>query len=97
MPFFDKTKLEGHYFYSVDSVTPIETMWLQLLSTKPEFVKLILGFSEVYRSGEAGQMSLGLHPQIAKEIVRKARAAGLPSPYVCSFRVAGIGWPPSLA
>jgi imidazolonepropionase-like amidohydrolase len=74
-PAFDKTKLNGRYFYFVDSVADLDRVWPQFLSTNPEFVKLILGFSSAYRSGE--QRSIGLSPRIAQEISRRARTAGL--------------------
>jgi imidazolonepropionase-like amidohydrolase len=74
-PAFDKTKLNGRYFYFVDSVADLDRVWPQFLSTNPEFVKLILGFSSAYRSGE--QRSVGLSPRVAQEITRRARTAGL--------------------
>lgn len=76
-PFFDKASLEGHYFNFVDSVSQIDEVWPHFLSTKPEFVKLILGFSEAHRSGNGKQRSLGLREEVAKELVRKSRLAGL--------------------
>jgi len=76
-PFFDKAKLETRYFYAVDSVAQIQDVWPQFLSTNPEFVKLIFGFSELYRSGNTSQKSFGLRSEVAKEIVGRARSAGL--------------------
>ena len=76
-PFFDKAELEGRYFYSVDSVAQLDEVWPHFLSTKPEFVKIILGFSDAYRSGDARQRSLGVRPEVANEIVHRARVAGL--------------------
>jgi len=76
---FDKSKLEGHFFNSVDSTAQLEMVWPQYLATKPDFVKLVFVFSELYGSGDASQKSLGLRPEIAKEIVRKAKVAGLRS------------------
>jgi len=75
--FFDRVKLETRYFYAVDSVVQIDEVWPQFLSTEPDFVKLIFGFSEAYRSGDTKQKSLGLRPEVAKGIVRRARVAGL--------------------
>jgi imidazolonepropionase-like amidohydrolase len=75
----DKEKLEGRFFYSVDSIAQFEKVWPQYLATKPDFVKLVFVFSELYDSGDAGQKSLGLRPEIAKEIVRRAKLAGLRS------------------
>ena len=76
---FDKSKLEGHFFNSVDSIAQIEKVWPQYLATKPDFVKLVFVFSELYGSGDASKKSLGLRPEIAKEIVRRAKLAGLRS------------------
>jgi imidazolonepropionase-like amidohydrolase len=76
---FDKEKLEGRFFYSVDSIAQLENVWPQYLVTKPDFVKLVFVFSELYESGDGGQKSLGLRPEIAKEIVGRAKLAGLRS------------------
>jgi hypothetical protein len=42
---FDKSKLEGHFFNSVDSIAQLEKVWPQYLATKPDFVKLVSVFS----------------------------------------------------
>jgi len=76
---FDKAYLEGHFFYGVDTGQQLEKVWPQYLATKPDFVKLVFVFSELYQSANAGQKSLGLRPDIAKEIVHRARVAGLRS------------------
>jgi len=75
----DKEKLEGRFFYSVDSIAQLEKVWPRYLATKPDFVKLVFVFSELYESGDAGQKSLGLRPEMAREIVRRAKLAGLRS------------------
>ena len=74
---YAKDKLEGRFFNSVDSAAQVEKVWPEYLATKPDFVKLVFVFSELYGSG--GEKSLGLRPDVAKEIVRKARLAGLRS------------------
>ena len=66
----DKERLEG-FFYSVDS--QVEKIWAQYLATKPDFVKLVFVFSELYGCGDASQKSLGLRPETAKEIVKGIR------------------------
>jgi imidazolonepropionase-like amidohydrolase len=76
---FDKEKLEGLFFNSVDSIAQLEKIWPQYLATRPDFVKLVFVFSELYGPGDASQKSLGLRPAIAKEIVRRAKLAGLRS------------------
>jgi imidazolonepropionase-like amidohydrolase len=75
----DKEKLEGRFFYSVDSIAQLEKVWPQYLATKPDFVKLVFVFSELYKSGDVSQKSLGLRPEIAREIIRRTRDAGLRS------------------
>ncbi len=74
---YSKDKLEGHFFNSVDSAKQVERVWPDYLATKPDFVKLIFVFSELYGADDG--KSLGLRPDVAKEIVRKARLAGLRS------------------
>lgn len=74
---YRKDQLEGHFFNSVDSAAQVEKVWPTYLSTKPDFVKLVFVFSELYGSGNG--KSLGLRPDVAKEIVRKAKLAGLRS------------------
>lgn len=72
-----KDKLEGRFFNSVDSVADVQRVWPGYLATKPDFVKLVFVFSEFYSVGHG--KSLGLRPAVAKEIVRRARLAGLRS------------------
>jgi imidazolonepropionase-like amidohydrolase len=74
---FAKTKLEDHYFRTIDSVADIDRKWPQFLSTKPDFVKLIFVYSELYQSSDGGEKSMGLRPDLAAEIVQRANAAGL--------------------
>jgi imidazolonepropionase-like amidohydrolase len=74
---FAKTKLEDHYFRTIDSVADIDRKWPQFLSTKPDFVKLIFVYSELYQSSDGGEKSMGLRPDLAAEIVQRAKAAGL--------------------
>ena len=52
-------------------MSDVEKVWPQYLATKPDFVKLVFVFSEFYGTGKG--KSLGLRPDVAKEIVRKAR------------------------
>lgn len=73
---FAKTKLEDHYFRTIDSVADVDRKWPQFLSTKPDFVKLIFVYSELYQSDD-GEKSMGLRPELAAEIVHRAKEAGL--------------------
>jgi imidazolonepropionase-like amidohydrolase len=74
---FAKTKLEDNYFRTVDSVADIDRKWPQFLSTKPDFVKLIFVYSGLYQTSDGGEKSMGLRPDLAAEIVHRAKAAGL--------------------
>lgn len=74
---FAKTKLEDHYFRTIDSVADIDRKWPQFLSTKPDFVKLIFVYSELYQPSAGGEKSMGLRPDLAAEIVHRAKTAGL--------------------
>jgi len=74
---FPKTKLEDHYFRTIDSLADIDLKWPQFFSTKPDFVKLIFVYSELYQSSDGGVKSMGLRPDLAAEMVHRARAAGL--------------------
>ena len=74
---FSKTELDDHYFRTIDSVADIDKKWPQFLSTRPDFVKLIFVYSELYQSSDGGEKSMGLRPDLAAEIVRRAWAAGL--------------------
>jgi imidazolonepropionase-like amidohydrolase len=74
---FAKTKLEDHYFRTIDSVADIDLKWPQFLSTKPDFVKLMFVYSEPYQSSDGGDKSMGLRPDLAAEIAHRANAAGL--------------------
>src|SRR5215470_3784303 len=74
---FAKSKLEDHYFRMIDSVADIDQEWPQFLSTKPDFVKLIFVFSGLYQSGNGSEKSMGLRPELAAELVHRAKTAGL--------------------
>src|SRR5215471_12709376 len=74
---FAKSKLEDHYFRMIDSVADIDQEWPQFLSTKPDFVKLIFVFSELYPSSDGSEKSMGLRPELAEELVHRAKTAGL--------------------
>src|SRR5215472_14924522 len=74
---FAKTKLEDHYFRMIDSVADIDQQWPQFLSTKPDFVKLIFVFSELYQFSDGSEKSMGLRPELAAELVHRAQTAGL--------------------
>src|SRR5215472_10749044 len=74
---FAKSKLEDHYFRIIGSVADIDQEWPQFLSTRPDFVKLIFVFSELYQSSDGREKSMGLRPELAAELVHRAKTAGL--------------------
>jgi predicted amidohydrolase YtcJ len=71
---------EGAFYYSVSSETELEQKWQQFLSTKPDFVKTFLQFSEDYQKRKDDSRYFGwkgLDPDLLKAIVWKAHSAGL--------------------
>ena len=71
---------DGAFYYSVSSETELDQKWSRFLSTKPDFVKTYLLFSEDYgkRKDDARYFGWkGLDPSVLKTIVQKAHAAGL--------------------
>lgn len=69
---YSKDKLEGRFFNSVDSKAALDRIWPKYLATKPDFVKLVLVFSEFYRTGKG--KSLGLRRTIKPEVRSHSRA-----------------------
>jgi len=74
---YSKEELEGRFFNSVDSKVDLDRIWPKYLATKPDFVKMVFVFSEFYRTGKG--KTLGLRPDVAKDIVHRAQQAGLRS------------------
>lgn len=71
---------DGAFYYSVSSETELDQKWPQFLSTKPDFVKTFLQFSEDYGKRKDDPRYFGwkgLDPDLLKLIVQKAHAAGL--------------------
>jgi imidazolonepropionase-like amidohydrolase len=74
---YQKSELEGRAFYSIDSRADIDSKWPIFLKSNPDFVKVYLLYSERYSSKNTQIKSLGLRPEFAQEIVRRAHKAGL--------------------
>jgi hypothetical protein len=71
---------DGAFYYAVSDPIELDKKWLQFLSTKPDFVKNFLLFSEDYprRKDDAQYLGWkGLDPALLNIIVEKAHAAGL--------------------
>jgi imidazolonepropionase-like amidohydrolase len=71
---------DGAFYYSVSSEAELDRKWPEFLSTKPDFVKTYLQFSEDYQKRKDDPRYFGwkgLDPELLKGIVQKAHAAGL--------------------
>ena len=71
---------DGAFYYSVSSEAELERKWPEFLSTRPDFVKTYLLFSEDYERRKDDPKYFGwkgLDPGLLKKIVQRAHAAGL--------------------
>jgi hypothetical protein len=71
---------DGAFYYAASNEAELEQKWPQFLSTKPDFVKTYLLFSEdcARRKNDPQYFGWkGLEPSLLKIIVQKAHAAGL--------------------
>jgi imidazolonepropionase-like amidohydrolase len=64
-------------FYIVDSVAQVGPKWDTFIATRPDGVKLFLLNSQRWDAPVEGSKSDGLRPEVAREIGRRAKAAGL--------------------
>ena len=77
---FTRESLRNHAYYVIDSDTDIAALWPVILQYRPDFLKLILVYSEEYakrRDDPAFFGEKGLSPQIFERIVQRARSFGL--------------------
>ncbi len=77
---FTKETLKDHAYYVVDSEADIEAKWPLILQYRPDFLKLILAYSEHYaqRRDDPDFFGLkGLSPQVFIKLVEKARRDNL--------------------
>lgn len=74
---YTRSELEGRAFYSIDSLADIEQKWPQFLATKPDFVKIYLLHSEMYREPNRRFAQPGMRPEFVAELTRRAHAVGL--------------------
>jgi Amidohydrolase family len=71
---------DGAFYYAVSNEKEVDQKWPQFLSTKSDFVKTYLLFSEEYARRKDDPHYLGwkgLDPALLKTIVQKAHGAGL--------------------
>nr|AIA12236.1 Amidohydrolase family [uncultured bacterium] len=73
-------ELEGKVLFIIENETDLLTKWKQIMTGKPDFIKVILRYSENF-AGRRGTPELfgynGLDPQLLPVIVKQAHAAGL--------------------
>lgn len=73
-------EIESHGFFIVDNASDLETKWEQILSFKPDFLKINLLHSEDYnkRKNDTSYFGKkGLNPKLIPEIVSKAHRHNL--------------------
>jgi imidazolonepropionase-like amidohydrolase len=71
---------EGGLFWTIDSLGDLDKKWPRFLAQRPDFVKTFLLYSEEYEKRRADSAYFnwrGLNPELLREIVRRAHAAGL--------------------
>jgi predicted amidohydrolase YtcJ len=77
--FFGGTS-EGDFYYTMTSVADLDSKWPAIASANPDFIKTYLLFSDEYEKRIASreyQYARGLDPELLKEVVSRAHAAGL--------------------
>ncbi len=82
-----KEDSEGNFYNTIETERELKAKWPKLLATKPDFIKVILVYSEEFekrrfRPGQAGEdpyfSRRGLDPALIKPIVALAKKANLP-------------------
>jgi imidazolonepropionase-like amidohydrolase len=77
---FTKETLRDHAYFVIDSDADIEMKWPLILQYRPDFIKLLLVFSEEYekrRNDENYFGEKGLNPEIYGKLVRLSHDHGL--------------------
>ncbi len=73
-------EIESHGYWIIDKNKDLEEKWAQILSCKPDFIKIMLLYSEEYNQRKTDTAyfgNKGLNPQLISKIVRKAHQNGL--------------------
>jgi hypothetical protein len=71
---------DGGFLWIIDSLPDLERKWPRILAGRPDFIKVVLLYSEEYarrRSDSAYFNWRGIDPALVPEVVRRAHAAGL--------------------
>lgn len=74
-------EIESHGYFVIDNPTDLESKWSQVLSFKPDFIKIMLLYSEEYekrKNDTAYFGNKGLDPELVPRIVQKAHQYKLP-------------------
>ncbi len=73
-------EIETHGYFIIDELEDLENKWDQVLSFEPDFIKIMLLYSEEYQKRKDDSTyfgNKGLNPEIVPEIVRKAHEENL--------------------
>lgn len=71
---------EGRFYFVIDRVEDLQSKWPQVLASKPDFIKVLLQYSEEYEQRHDNPQFVdwsALNPEIVPLIVERAHAAGL--------------------
>lgn len=71
---------EGAFFWNIDSLPDLERKWPRILAGRPDFIKVVLVYSEEFARRRADTTYFnwrGMDPALVPEVVRRAHAAGL--------------------
>lgn len=73
-------EIESHGYFIIDDIDDLERKWDQVLSFEPDFIKVMLLFSEEYEKRKSDTTyfgNKGLNPELLPEIVKKAHQSDL--------------------
>ena len=73
-------EIETHGYFIIDDVDDLEKKWNQILFFKPDFIKIMLLYSDEYekrRNDTTYFGNKGLNPELVPEIVKKAHKSNL--------------------
>lgn len=73
-------EIESHGYFTIDTEKDLAQKWDSVLSFKPDFIKVVLSYSEEYEKRKDDPTYFGqkgLNPKFLQEIVKKAHQTGL--------------------
>ncbi|MBU2677900.1 MAG: hypothetical protein KJP16_12550 [Gammaproteobacteria bacterium] len=79
-PDIDEQELDGEAYFVIESAADLHELWPEIEATQPDFLKIMLQFSEKYEERKSDPQYFGLSgldPSIVGEIVDRAHGAGL--------------------